>query len=385
MVESLMELPLNNLVEILSRLPTKTILACRCVCKTFIDLTSPSNPYSTALHSSKPSNQILIIQFARFPKELNTYVNFNDARLVTKSGASATKLRVSPMSKIPKLQIEELVDLFCARSNLTLVNACNGLIYFAVNLRTKWCSLVCNPITNEYVRVRQVDKLRGYTSSSWLGFSASSRKYKVLRIYTYLNKVGAHIHDVGSSSWRDVESTPLNHINWDSSHAFVNGVAYWLSRYDYEVGLMVADFIVYFDFESEMFGTIDAPPGFNSYRLSHRSSMSIGVLDDCLCLIDNTVGLDIWIMEKCDDWKKKYDCVDEFEKPLYLFKATLRPLQELSTGEILMVSNYSDLVCYDEKRNNFRLMNFIKMRSIFNIVTFVPSFVSLKDMLSLMG
>ncbi|KAG8364061.1 hypothetical protein BUALT_Bualt19G0086900 [Buddleja alternifolia] len=231
---------------------------------------------------------------------------------------------------------------------------------------------------HEYIRVPDSDRLRGATSSLWLGYSPnSSRKYKVLRIYTYPmfdHGIGAHIHDVGSSSWRDVASEPSDHVNWDNNYAFsLNGIkAYWVCR----------DFIVTFDFESEIFGEIDAPPALG--RLLRF--MSIGVVKDSLCLIGNDSNVvDIWMMkEGSGEWKKKYSCYDPVENPCPLCRPTkLRPLQELSTGEILMVSYDRRLVCYNTKKNRFRSIKLHMMKTNFSVVTFVPSFVSLKDLISL--
>ncbi|KAG8365228.1 hypothetical protein BUALT_Bualt18G0082500 [Buddleja alternifolia] len=87
-------------------------------------------------------------------------------------------------------------------------------------------------------------------------------------------------------SWRDVESTPLDNIYWDDSHAFINGIIYWFCQYDFLFNRPAANFIVFFDFESEIFWKIDAPPGFDEYRLQRRYSMNIGIGGDLLCLVD---------------------------------------------------------------------------------------------------
>ncbi|KAG8364107.1 hypothetical protein BUALT_Bualt19G0092300 [Buddleja alternifolia] len=387
-VLSLMELPLNNLVEILSRLPIKTIFICRCVCKTFRDLTSNSNPYFIALHSQNAATQHdLIIQFGYYAAYMKGQISLLDAQIDINP---EKKLRVSSVFNFPycKNNAQESHEF-------GLVNACNGLIYCA-NKSSDRYSFVCNPITREYIRVPDVDeerKLRDYICSLWLGFSPISKVYKVIGIYYTDDSVfGAHIHVVGSStSWRDVDYAPLaDLIDWHYSYAFTNGIGYWLCHYDHLLS-GGGNFIVSFDFEREIFGKINAPPSFDDYSLRRRASMRIGVLGDLLCLIDNNHRrLDIWIVNECGQWIKQFSSVRAVHKPLY--QKRLRPLQLLSsTGEILMVSNNRDLVCYDMKRNRSRSIkihmrtsdNFYVVKQYFNAVNFVPSFVPLKD--ALMG
>ncbi|KAG8364063.1 hypothetical protein BUALT_Bualt19G0087100 [Buddleja alternifolia] len=185
-----------------------------------------------------------------------------------------------------------------------------------------------------------------------MGFSPVSRVYKVLRIYSRFTLIGAQIHDVrrSNNSWRDVESTtPLDDcIYKDNSYAFMNGIGYWLCLFGPP---RVANFIVFFDFESEVFGRIDAPPSFDEYRLKHLHLMSIGVLRDCLCLIDNTESLDIWMLNECGQWIKQFSSVHVVDNPL--FQKRLRPLQLLR--EILMVSNDGNLFCATQGCSNGKL------------------------------
>ncbi|KAG8365229.1 hypothetical protein BUALT_Bualt18G0082600 [Buddleja alternifolia] len=282
MVESLMELPPNNIEQILSKLPIKSILACRCACKTLLNLTSSSNPH---FHRSA--------LFKRLPK-----------------------------------------------SHLSIRLLARGLLFFtAETVLVRQCSLVCNPITKEYVRVPEVLYQKTTTSGLWLGFSPNSRVYKLC----------------------------LHKWNWILDLSIRSSMKY---------------FIVFFDFESEIFGKIDAPPGFEEITLQFRDSLTIGIVGDLLCLIDSTESLDIWVLNKCGSWNKQFS-IDAVEKPPS--EPPLRPLQLLSSGEMLMVSDNHNLVCYDLKRNKFKLINLHMKRDIFSVVTFVPSFVSLNDALMIRG
>ncbi|KAG8364002.1 hypothetical protein BUALT_Bualt19G0081000 [Buddleja alternifolia] len=396
MVE-LMELPAENLERILSKLPFKTLATCQCVCKTFLDMASiDKNPYFfTALQSQNPPTQMinLIIQFSnKTSKRLLPFVHIVDAQLDLIDPPPSSESRGvmgSPLFIIPPSLSSAAVHDSSSESinEYALVNACNGLIYFAVKSSALHRSLMCNPITNECFRLPKGNWRTTSTASMWLGFSPISRKYKLLRFFNYLSAPGevldyggANIHEVGSTSFRRVQSPDLdNVIRWDCSYAFINGIGYWLCQdNDYQ-----SDFIVSFDFESEKLGTINAPPSFDEHRLTSRDFMGIGVVGDCLCLIDNTGDhLDIWMMMTTNkgtrDWVKKFTCQ---ERPPEFCRAKLRPLQVMGSGDILMVSNNRTLVFFDVRTHKFE--DNYRTKVDFNVFTFVPSYVSIFDSLSI--
>ncbi|KAL2238189.1 UNVERIFIED_CONTAM: putative F-box/LRR-repeat/kelch-repeat protein [Sesamum indicum] len=390
MAQSLPELPPDILSEIFSRLPIKTLFACRSVCKTFLNLTF-SNPPVNFLRSSDTA-QNLIIQFGDLHKP-TTLIHLVDSELDTSFG-SGERVFLKPMFQIPKYPVKyfKKCRLYAGDENkFVLVNSCNGLLYFAERGVCER-SFVCNPITNEYVTLLEFNEQnneRQLTMGSWFGFSPAENQYKVLRLFSTLTgkpwQIGfrqefwAQVHVVGSDSWRYLEDKPLSeYLSWDTCSVFLNGTVNWLCKYP-----ELSKFIIFFDFQKEKFGEILPPPSFGIDQRLSKQSMSIGVLGGYLCVTDDTQHFDIWVMKEygCQEsWTKEYtiDTTIPAGEPL---RGPFRPLQMLCDGKILMIWLGRALVCYDPKNKKFRFFEFIGVESLAKAVPYTPSFLCLKDAL----
>ncbi|KAK6158157.1 hypothetical protein DH2020_005471 [Rehmannia glutinosa] len=383
MAESLTDLPPNILMEILVRLPLKSLFISRCVCKTFLSLTTP-NSHFIDLHSSN-ATQILGFQFGDV---------FNPSKLLRLAepelDIALENFVLKPLYQLPQMGTSVVMYRTNYREDnkLVLVNSCNSLLYFVRRHAPDERSLVCNPVTSEYLIIPDVDRkirLESRTKSMWLGFSPGTNQYKVLRISSSVNgeyvEVGAQVFVIGSSSWREIEALPLgNDHSWDLCSTFLNGAMYWLDDQSYRD-------IVFFDFERERFGDVALPPEFGDEQLKNKHCMSTGVLGGCLCVSYNDFNaqhVDLWVMRKRGDresWIKEFvvDTVRPRAGPVF---GRFKPLQVLRNGEVLMLWINNDLVCYDPRRKSLRFVGFhwLRMTTPRN-VAFTPSFIPLKDAL----
>ncbi|KAG8374879.1 hypothetical protein BUALT_Bualt10G0041400 [Buddleja alternifolia] len=386
--QSLTDLPQNTILEILARLPLKALYASRCVCKTFLNLSSP-NPQFIALHSSSNASQALVIQFGDDVKP-SKFLRWIDPEIDVARGRTPY-FRLKPIFEVPEIWRRNM-NIY--RTNIryenefVVVNSCNGLLYIAKQRSSSdERSVVCNPVTNEYVMVPNVDmrnKPLSETRMMMLGYTPGTNQYKVLRIFYTTNgedlEVRAQVHVVGSSSWRDIEDRPLGiDHSWDACPFYLNGAIYWLSY------LEMFTVVISFDFERERFDIIMLPPEFGEEQLRNKNGLGIGVLRDRLCVTNNVYNhhLDIWIMKKHDNeecWSKEF--VIDTERPMgRRFYGQLRPLQVLSNGEIVMLWLDIDVVCYDPKNKSLKLVGFNWPRLHPKVVGFTPNFVPLKDTL----
>ncbi|KAL3645390.1 hypothetical protein CASFOL_010570 [Castilleja foliolosa] len=385
MAQSLTDLPPNILIEILVRLPLKAVFVIRSVCKTLLSLATP-DPHFIDLHSSN-SAQILVFQFG------NAYKPSHLLRLAEPeldiSPRYVDNLVLKPLFQLPKMGTSfNFYRTYHQEENkFVLANSCNGLVFFVRRHAGDERSLVCNPVTNEYLIIPGIDekiRLDSRTKSMWLGFSPGSNQYKVLRLFTSLNvdpvEVRAQVFVIGSDSWRDLEGVPLgSDHSWDLCSAFLSGLMYWLDQ--------SWSGIIFFDFELEIFGDVAFPSEFTDEQLRNKHCMSIGVLGGCLCLGYNDFDakhVEIWMMRKvCGDqesWNKEFvfDTVRPMGQPVL---GRFKPLQFLRNGEILMLWIGNDLVCYDPKMNSLRYVGFNRLRLTPKAVALTPSFVPLKETL----
>ncbi|KAL0393501.1 UNVERIFIED_CONTAM: hypothetical protein Slati_4316300 [Sesamum latifolium] len=395
MEESLIDIVTPEfLMEALTRLPVKPLFASRCVCKTFFDLTSVGRrgetfrnltsfkPEFIALHSAN-ATQVLALQFGD-----SNMLNCVDPE-VDVDPQFVQNFRLKPMFRMPDFISQRTYSRDVNKS--VLVNSCNGLLYFVRRHAGDERSFVCNPVTSEYLLIRDVEwdnrfRYETKTKGMWLGYSSGSNQYKVLRILSFTDvdgnpvEMSAQALVVGSNSWKDIENTPLGRdISWDDSPTTINGVLYWLDQSSKD--------IVFFDFERESFGEIALPSEYGDDQLSKIEFMSIGVLGGCLSLsfnVHDAPHVDIWVMKNLgnqESWSKKYivDAVSPSGMPLY---GQFRPLQVLRSEEILMLWIDNDLVCYNPRNKSLRYAGFHWLHMNPRAVGFTPSLISLKDTLS---
>lgn len=364
MATSLTDLPLDVLVQILARLPLKSVFAARCVCRAFLTLTS-SNPHFVALHCSNAA-QVIAFQFSS--ESHRRMLALIEPELDITPG-SAGYLLWKPVFHIPNVEENEL----------RLVNSCNGLLYLARsgNSVEYQACFVCNPVTNEYLVISDLGE---FPSSMWLGYSRGSNQYKILKILSSRDDYGRAqvlVVGVGTSSWRDIEVPPLGYaFTWTPYYVILDGFIYWFNDQSYT-------HFVCFDFEKEKFGEIALPSELTD-ETRIRKSICIGLLGGCLCFTcDFSQHLEIWILKYAgdhDSWHKEY----VIDKAMYWnLKGQFQPLQVLKNGKILLFLRNHDLFCYDPECGSLRCANISELRLYAcNYVCFFPSFASLKDALT---
>ncbi|KAL3645396.1 hypothetical protein CASFOL_010576 [Castilleja foliolosa] len=166
-------------------------------------------------------------------------------------------------------------------------------------------------------------------------------------------------------------------LSWESSSAILNGTICWLCG-GYSDS---SKFIVYFDFHTEKFREFPAPVGF---RRNYMQGTSIGVLGGCLYVTNDSSHFDIWVMKEfgCrESWTKLFSIDMESIMGMYL-ENSLRPLQILSDGKILMIRDYRVLMKFDPETKDFRFLEISSASLPSKVVVYTPTFVPLKDILT---
>ncbi|PIA59640.1 hypothetical protein AQUCO_00400498v1 [Aquilegia coerulea] len=279
-------LPEEILMDILSRLPVKSLMRCKCACKDLLRLIT--SPYFVKLHLKVSLNYPRILFTAKTSNKNFTFISSLDYE--ARCAVSNYNFSVTT-------------------GKLTLVNSCSGLVCLS-DYRT--VMVLCNPVTKESIEVPfdLVEPLPAadYIQQFDLGFGHDplTDTYKVIRIdisfsASDLGDCKVYLYTLGSKEWRKIP-TPgrLCRAYYEETGPYVNGAVHWYKLTDksrYGDAQLRIDSIVAFNVGSEKFQEI---PDICSKLLKVGASYSLGVLQGLLSqyIFYSSEGLyDVWLMK----------------------------------------------------------------------------------------
>ncbi|XP_047949586.1 putative F-box protein At1g33530 [Salvia hispanica] len=332
-------LPEEMTREILRRLPIRSIMRCKCVCKSWRNMIERGD--LEMLYTPQPSLAFVHrdIGFAVCDEAYKPLCHFG----------------------FPPIKKDSTTSLLCV-----VVGSANGLILVWNVIDSRLC--VCNPITSEYIKLP-----RQYTVSYVFGFGLSklSGQYKIL--------CGAHVYTLGREGgcWRSiVGATGHPRLLWENA-VFFNGNLHWLTTDSKENFLVCC-----FDLETELCTSFSLPPRDHDdgYLLFFNGEYRLCVLDGRLCLCDILRGRHavIWQMNTYGDansWVKAYTVSD--------IHGIIFPLKVFANGDLLFSESKDDqLYIYSKNTERYvKNAHLCRYKSYFsNIITYIPSFLSLTAM-----
>ncbi|CAN6551487.1 unnamed protein product [Malus baccata var. baccata] len=353
-------------MDILSRLPIKTLFDCRCVCKSWLTLIS--DPQFSLLCTSRSPIGILIKTFP--PKSITRRLDFTQIEESSGSRFRYEKMRFTPKFSLPI-------------SEFNLINSCNGLVCLSGPERGDLL-YVCNPILGEFITVPRSDRARPNFTSVGLGFSVGTNEYKVLQTFVPLSEpisndrcsYEAEIYTIGTGVWRSIGSASGSLGCQLPFNAYLHGALHWVSR-----GSDVSELINSFNFEREQFQAVAPPSYFGPLEKQFSDCLKLGVLEGCLVLCvfgDDSSKFVMWVMKEYgvrETWTKTL--VIENLYPRELSCDLYEPMVFLRNGEIVMSYNDWAVVCYNQKRTSLRETRITQTRNQFHAIGYSPCFVSL--------
>ncbi|XP_060190420.1 F-box protein At3g07870-like [Lycium barbarum] len=360
-------------IDILSRLPIKSLVRCRCVCKSWFHLTHDMHLIDTHLSISS-KNEIF-------------------TGLILKS--SIPIHRTCWHSKLSFVHNDGTDDYKCVNFNLSLpllhnyeiMGSCNGLLCLFDPI-VKYLTHILNPCTGEFVFLP--DPIRDLEDPVSVvvgfGFLPKMNVYKVVEIVYYKREIvdddnddlrsNVYVYTMGDdNSWRHIGSSPYSLRGRYFSEGFVDGAVHWVSSgYD---GPKLVDRIVAFDLENEVFRVIPHPD-FDSGRLNY----TLGVLQGCLSATRFKVQdyVEIWIMKDYgvkESWTK---CLKIVCSEVGLMIGAVRPLLFQRNGEV-MLQHGGTLFCYNPLTKKLRELRISGMPRSFKAFIHVGSLVSPRKLL----
>ncbi|XP_057491016.1 F-box protein At3g07870-like [Actinidia eriantha] len=339
---SINDLPPHTIIDILSRLPIKTIVQCKCVCNVWRNLLE--EPYFVNLHLSRSPTSLITHQMSdRLPpsdSDILKLVEFEDDH-------DRHGLQYDPSTKF---------DLrFCyPKGTIHLVGSVNGLLCFCDYQNE--ALFVCNPAVRQNVSLVEPKHKTRYPHSLHYGFGFSpvSGQYKVVQIFQRAlldpaigpcsYECQGEVYTLGTGKWRSIGTVPFLYDYYVYS-VFLNGNIHWLICEEKS-----PESICSFDVEKELFQAFPAPPGLSRGTLYK----SLGLLGGCLCVCDNSSDSDlvVWTM-------KEYGIKESWTKELVIRKnsnlerlsyAIVTPMKVWKNGDVLMLWRDDVLFSYSPER-----------------------------------
>lgn len=349
-------MPSEIIIEILSRLPVRTIIRCKCVRKSWLALLETQEFAKSNLRYATPGLALI-----DFNSNLNKILEFND------DGQNHRHV------KLPC----RLVTNFSLPAKYGWIGgSVNGLL-FLCNLGQPFVVCICNPITRDYIEL-DCTKECPYSYNKvfviyGFGVSKIAGQHKVVMIFqdcpSTSDKCVCHVYTMETNLWRRIP-----HVSRLEHHiiaVFLNGNLHWLM-------LDLKDSqqrISCFDLETELFSSFSSP-------LPGRSPITVGLsaLWDCLCLCDssNEDGTTLWLMKEYgveNSWIKYFIiCKNNYhEHPLSMY-----PIKVFKDGDILMVWGHMMLFYYSKNAKVYEHL-FYNPPTYVDTFIHTPSFLSLKS------
>ncbi|PIA31885.1 hypothetical protein AQUCO_04700027v1 [Aquilegia coerulea] len=318
---------------ILVRLPAKSILQCRCVCKTWLFIID--NPHFAETHLSIVTTQ----------EHSSTFIFLPTLR---------HGIYVAQADQDSQIIKSRKVDLSYTETPFFIFDSYNGLVCLSSGVHKKNKEIdcfiyICNLCTRLTVCLPLYNSPECSTATLLLGFGLDllSKKYKVVQIFGVINgdsydRQEVQVYTLGSNSWRNIGYAPDFHFICGLT-AFVSGSCHWLAKDS--AGSII---IVSFDLGYEVFGVIPSPE-FSLHSDSDSVRFRIVKLGGRLSIVDCSFDdrIEIWILKEYDMKKKlwikhlvKKGDVMHWQRECY-------PISISKNGDILLVCDSKKLVYYN--------------------------------------
>ncbi|KAJ4840656.1 hypothetical protein Tsubulata_023631 [Turnera subulata] len=367
------ELLQDLIINILSRLPPKSLIKCTSVCKGWRSLIL-GDPYFAEKHisrySSSHSHPMLL------GKDYNKvmFIDIDQGLLASPHRTTQISMKIEPTER----------DLSMLKASY-LIDSCNGLICFwelGTNTFRLW-----NPIIRVWA---ELPKPEGYESrpqktyTDWLttkrdcafGFSPETNDYKIIRLTprnVEYESALCEIYTLGTDSWRTIEDVPCRLYNTVTC----NGSFHWLPSNWVATGL--PECVWAFRIGSEQLEPISLP----DFNVEEDHSFYLTMIDNCLALsIGHNDGLYVWMMKSYGDGNSWTKCWSVGIPHINFFGSWFLTTELAEDGELLMIysTGFARLCRCDAGNQN--VLESIDQTTDHGhssqVVTYVPTLISPK-------
>ncbi|GKV15000.1 hypothetical protein SLEP1_g25801 [Rubroshorea leprosula] len=381
------DLPLDMLLEILSRLPIVSLIHFKTTSHGGYDLIADPGLPLMFRNRVNDSNPCLILYNGNFVASGPWQLYFVDSE-----GCSRRVRKIDPPH-------HSEVD--------NLVGSCHGLLCLSLidGSSASHSLLIYNPFVGDAVRVPPANPFPNQIEVFGFGFHPRTGEFKVIRILWYkkiltfvdpaldveeveevnegfaiVDKLMVQVFTVGTTEWREIEATPpqFKHVI-GPPEALVEGSLHWVRVVD-RGGLGLIFGIISFELADEVFEEIPHPPCQQLVSRGYSLSVLSGYLS-AAGLVD-AGHFDIWMMKQYhveESWVKQFSFDPYFAGgwPSYS-KIFPEVICALKNGEILLQYDDSSLVSFDPVENRFKTLQMSGLPDEFQALPFLPSLFAAK-------
>ncbi|XP_023893365.1 F-box/kelch-repeat protein At3g23880 [Quercus suber] len=297
-------LPYDVLLEILHRLPLKSLIRFSCVSRSWNSLiTSPAFINSNLTRSHSNSNKLIVKYLDVTPHVVDGYELIHEEDNDNNDSSSE--------------QIQELEFPSSFRCNFQIVSYVNGL--FCLYEQSRY--IVWNPCIRKFIALPKPSVTASFACYLAFGFDSRTNDYKLVRIVLQSKNISAkkplvEVYSVNEGYWRltsggDSFPAGVYISDWSLSTAVsLNGVVYFAAYYCDVRGSIVLSF----DLGDEVFRAISLPKG--NFRF--EADIDISVFKGLLSLTcyeykgERCIGVkccSVFVMKECgivDSWTKLF-------------------------------------------------------------------------------
>ncbi|OMP04716.1 hypothetical protein COLO4_09373 [Corchorus olitorius] len=323
-----LQIPLEIQIEILSRLPVKSLLRFKCLEKSWCNLIKDSA--FIAMHTNRFGKNtgefLLCMSKTKYgPKYYKCYYKGNNVLLI-----NGTE-RITPMSK-----------------DQQIFGSFNGLVCLHGDAPEQVNICFWNPSTQKIKKLPSYPRPYKYPSPLYgFGFCPKSNDYKVVIVHGWYNLLKLGVYTLSTDSWKSIiiekESWRPCPYPFQQPYMF-NGASHWVGRGSSSSD--AAALIGSFQFEEEVFQTIKLPaPMSYTRRISvseYRNQLSL-IVSQYVC----SSTIDFWVMKEygsVESWVKLFS----IEFPGYRSSSRLITLD--SKDELVFLDDDGTRIfCYNTK------------------------------------
>ncbi|KAI8539648.1 hypothetical protein RHMOL_Rhmol09G0199100 [Rhododendron molle] len=385
-------LPEEVFVEILSRLPAKSLLRFKSVCKTWFALIQNHHFIDLHYHHrnriTRKNDSILVVRSipTADPQQQHSSIYDENNEVVLSLYSSETPTTTTSSTNPVRLPSDLFGPGLTLHGVVQAFGPCKGIVCLTDNVNV----VLCNPATREFKAVpvppfSYPRGLKSLTEGIGFGYDSQDDNYKVVKIIELFNddedvyvydSQRVQVFDSSSDSWRHVDaSVPLCVTHFPCFEMFFNGAFHFYGCPDDHDP--VTESILAFDIHQEVFRQIPFPVVCS--LAEEQTYYSLSVLHDSLALIVYEPEpierqFDIWVMPEYgvkESWTHVYSI-----GPLAGIHG---PLTFWKDDELLMESSTGQLVSCNLNTQEIKELQVHGIPSSLQVVLYTESLLSIKS------